>query len=500
MNPWQFLGIEPTQDVRAIKRAYSRLLLVHRPDGDQAAFENLRRAYETALRLAAPRTRPVAAPAPPPPAPAAPVQPLTAAPRPLHFGAPPLVPGEPAAPAPAEGGALPPARTPAQVAEDLFAQAHRLADDPAAFTTLLGSVPELFNLDLKLAVSLELARRLCAGQPYPRALLKATAGFFEWDTFTEQRRLAMLRVDPRRLEQLLMQDEMARYMAAAPSGSSESWRRLLRFLKWLRFPPAHWLLALLTLKGGAWLARPLNAAVQRFGMPAVEAYLGKKVMGFWSKFFSTTPNLVQGSVHLMRMVFLVLLSAGIISLTNDGGDIVGELAIPIMVLWILTGIALIILFRWTLRAAAYSLRNHVGPFFEKHVKRVNLVQRTWVVATILLVTTLAAYLWPADWSSFWFSLPLLVPIGLCMPDLMAFSGILLSLFGYGLLASKFDPHGRLFALGWALSCLYLLWAGYWVHKLVQKWFKPEKFTRSAAILILAALWFVTVIGVNIATS
>src|SRR6267142_1452430 len=55
MYPWDLLGIEPTEDVRAIKRAYGRLLQTHRPDEDQAAFERLRQAYEYALAQVQPR-------------------------------------------------------------------------------------------------------------------------------------------------------------------------------------------------------------------------------------------------------------------------------------------------------------------------------------------------------------------------------------------------------------------------------------------------------------
>src|SRR5579863_5725496 len=58
MYPWDLLGIEPTDDVRAIKRAYARLLQVHRPDEDQEAFERLRQAYERALASVPTRERP----------------------------------------------------------------------------------------------------------------------------------------------------------------------------------------------------------------------------------------------------------------------------------------------------------------------------------------------------------------------------------------------------------------------------------------------------------
>ena len=49
MSHWQLLDLTPEADERAVKRAYARLLKIHRPDEDAAAFQQLREAYESAL-------------------------------------------------------------------------------------------------------------------------------------------------------------------------------------------------------------------------------------------------------------------------------------------------------------------------------------------------------------------------------------------------------------------------------------------------------------------
>jgi hypothetical protein len=56
--PWSVLGIDPTDDIAAIRRAYARRLRAARPDENPDAFQDLVQARDAALKLASQPRRP----------------------------------------------------------------------------------------------------------------------------------------------------------------------------------------------------------------------------------------------------------------------------------------------------------------------------------------------------------------------------------------------------------------------------------------------------------
>lgn len=52
MSVWEILGIEPTHEVSAIKKAYAAKLKVHHPEDDPIGYQQLREAYDQAIKQA----------------------------------------------------------------------------------------------------------------------------------------------------------------------------------------------------------------------------------------------------------------------------------------------------------------------------------------------------------------------------------------------------------------------------------------------------------------
>jgi hypothetical protein len=120
---WDELGIEPTRDAKAVRRAYAVRLRTIDPDRDPAAFQRLRAAYERALfhvaaearRIAQQQAQPAEELPPPEAQPAAEPEPASPPAEPASLPTPtPPAPTSPtpAPPVPTSPASTPPAPTP----------------------------------------------------------------------------------------------------------------------------------------------------------------------------------------------------------------------------------------------------------------------------------------------------------------------------------------------------------------------------------------------------
>ena len=52
MNIWKILGIEPTQDVKVIRRRYAELVRLYHPEDQPELYQEIVQAYQEALAYA----------------------------------------------------------------------------------------------------------------------------------------------------------------------------------------------------------------------------------------------------------------------------------------------------------------------------------------------------------------------------------------------------------------------------------------------------------------
>ncbi|ASJ56477.1 hypothetical protein BP422_24685 [Brevibacillus formosus] len=52
MNIWRILDIDPTEDISTIKKAYAKKLKLHHPEDDPEGYQQLREAYDQAIKMA----------------------------------------------------------------------------------------------------------------------------------------------------------------------------------------------------------------------------------------------------------------------------------------------------------------------------------------------------------------------------------------------------------------------------------------------------------------
>jgi len=419
MNAWSILGIAPTEDVRAIKRAYSVKLKTCRPEDDAEGFARLRTAYEMVLARAEHMARQRAAQAAreaeaEPPATGEDALPVPAtaesvsSPAPIVAAPVLAAPAPPAASAPSVGPMIATTqamRAPRALAAEIIAQANQYEQSRGlgvlAFTRWLAAHPALVSLQIKQATGHALLAVLAGGASAPQSAVRALSEFFSWDDPLERRRLAQAGLNLDAVAARLELGDLQQWVKSGLARKDVQARRLERICRAGDRGLGVWWLAL----AGVERFRPLltlNHVLKQHPYRAVEQYLGASTMRFWQGMYAQVPNRRQwlqgiGQPLLLGMLCTLLLALVLLLTQQDQGvdwrAAFASVATLTLFLTVWNGARLA--GRWIKFGAPPAWRERLA-----HTRRwLGFAPLHWRLLPWACALLVPAWYWPASWST-----------------------------------------------------------------------------------------------------
>jgi hypothetical protein len=486
---WQVLGLAPTDDVRAIKRAYAACLKRCRPEDDPEGFAQLRGAYEWLLAQVGAGVQPS-------------TRPSMAVPAVLQ----PSAHDEVDRPAGSQPAVERP-RTTAQIAAEVLHRAQNAEghDATVAFGQWLASQPELMLLERKPLVSRALLVGITRGAgvlPPAFALLQE---FFHWDDQAEQRRLALAGFSVDAAQGQVQADELRRVIARGATRGKAYEYDFEEILQAGAGRGAWWLAIKRTRKHA--VPAQLQMAIRQYGYRAVEQVVGQDTLGFWQRALDAQPNRLQWVMVLAKplLIGMAIVLGGLLcmllgriidgpQIAPDGstslGDALVSIGLGVMLLGSLLG-SVALLRRW-LRSG--PLARAVRSFVDAR-DRLGLDRRLWrgVLATVLLF--LLACCWPTRFSPW----PYLLMVGLLvlfhLRDRRSLTALAIVWWGA---AAAFSAQASSTLLT-AAAMPACLWLGHAIHDLLQRR-HVRGFSRSSVVMVTCLVICLLLVGVGIATT